>query len=109
MFVLSGDPRVLKAAGSLAQLGCRVTYAEARLGAAHAARGSDLAVIDLETGGFSVAKDLKAASPSTVIVMLYGRPHDRWLCKQAGADVVLGKPLTDLQGFTETITRSLDR
>jgi len=103
VFVLSRDPKVQKAAGSLEQRGCAITYAPKPLGAARAARGCDVAVIDLDRGGYSVAKDIKASTPDTKVVMLCDRSHDRWLCMQAGADIVFIKPLQDLPDFVEQI------
>lgn len=91
--VLSNDPRVI---GSARALGETVVFSDPALAVERVA-GTDLAVIELELGGFSAVRELRA-DPSTRdvrVVMLCVREADRWLCRQAGADQVLVKPLED--------------
>lgn len=100
--VLSDDARVRQAARSLASDRFTVALHDDPVEAIRAMRrdGADVAVIELQLrayGGFAVVRDL-AASPSTSavrVVMLCDRPHDRWLCTQAGAHEVVVKPIAD--------------
>ena len=59
-----------------------------------------IAVLELRVGdygGFALAKDIHAlpSMGNLPLVMLCDRPHDRWLCHQAGAQQVIVKPLPD--------------
>ncbi len=67
---------------------------------------ADVAVIELDLGGFGITRDIRERTPDrhVRIVMLCSRPHDRWLCKQAGADEVLIKPLGDPSVLVKAIT-----
>jgi CheY-like chemotaxis protein len=67
---------------------------------------ADVAVIELDLGGFGITRDIRERTPErhVHVVMLCSRPHDRWLCKQAGADEVLIKPLGDLSVLVKAIT-----
>jgi DNA-binding response OmpR family regulator len=67
---------------------------------------ADVAVIELDLGGFGITRDIRERTPErhVRVVMLCSRPHDRWLCKQAGADEVLIKPLGDLSVLVKAIT-----
>lgn len=75
-------------------------------------QGVDVAVLELQLGdygGFAVARDLDGF-PSTRdvrLVMICERPHDRWLCREAGADAVLVKPLSDPSALAEAIDSAL--
>lgn len=104
--VVSDDERVTRAARSLPDE-YEVTispYREQAL-ATIEKQGCDVAVLELEGGGFATAKDLRANKETrhARIVMLCDRPHDRWLCYQAGADEVIVKPLLDVLTLTNAI------
>lgn len=95
--VLSEDPRVLDAARALPAR-FDTSFSDNRLEALRIIEeGADIAVICLDLGGFGIAKEVRDATPDRPlrIVMLCSRPHDRWLCREAGADEVLIKPLRD--------------
>jgi DNA-binding response OmpR family regulator len=108
--VVSNDERVTRAARSLPNA-YDVTISRNREQALAAIekQGCDLAVLDLEGGGFATAKDLRAsdATREARIVMLCDRPHDRWLCFQAGADEVIVKPLPDVLTLVKAIESTL--
>ena len=58
----------------------------------------DVVVVDLKTGrsgGFALAKDMSQSRrlASVPIMILLERSQDRWLAEQAGAAVVLRKPI----------------
>ena len=58
----------------------------------------DVVVVDLKTGragGFALAKDMSQSQQlaAVPIMILLERSQDRWLAKQAGAAVVLRKPV----------------
>lgn len=79
-----------------------VTYAtSAQAAMAQAVRyPPEVAVLELQVGdfgGFALAKQLRdlLATKPFQLVMLCDRPHDRWLCRQAGAAAVIVKPLGD--------------
>ena len=100
--VFTGDDRIRQAARSLPAARYLVTYSDTPPDAIDEVRKSNPAVAVLELrvgdyGGFGLAKDLHAL-PSMghlPLVMLCERPHDRWLCHQAGAQQVIVKPLSD--------------
>lgn len=104
--VLSDDQRVVHAARSLAPR-FNVTFSENRQEALETMEreGADVAIVELELGGFGVVKDIRGRNSisDARVVMLCDRPHDRWLCKQAGADEVLVKPLSDLSVLAKTV------
>lgn len=104
--VISDDERVTRAARSLPD-GYEVTISRNREQAFESIekQGCDVAVLELEGGGFATAKDLRANEKTrhARIVMLCDRPHDRWLCYQAGADEVIVKPLFDVSTLTNAI------
>ncbi|MEO7803627.1 MAG: hypothetical protein ABIS18_04110 [Actinomycetota bacterium] len=98
--VLAGDESVRDAATSLPQPRFDVDlYRDKKSFLAVSERGDcDVAVIDLQLGGFSAARDLRdlPEMSEALVVMLCEREQDRWLCKQGGADLVLVKPLQDV-------------
>ncbi|MDQ3985305.1 MAG: response regulator [Actinomycetota bacterium] len=60
---------------------------------------TDVVVVDIQTGragGFNLTRDIRAANKlrDVPILMLLERDQDRWLARQAGADVARVKPLT---------------
>jgi len=63
-------------------------------------------IAELSLEGFAFAKDLRDRpyGDSIAIILLCDREQDRWLCKQAGADEVIVKPLPD----TSTLLRAVD-
>lgn len=97
--VLSVDGRTRQAARSLPAERFRVAFSEDmnQMLEGLQTQACDVAVIDLSLNGFAMAKDLRASTEtgSSKIVMLCERQHDVWLCRQAGADQVLIKPLDD--------------
>lgn len=105
--VLTSDDRVREAARALNSDRFQVTFStnrEQALSLTHE-KGCDVAVIDLEGGGFGTTRDLHAreSTKHTRVVMLCDRPHDRWLCFQAGATAVIVKPLPDVLTLTAAI------
>src|SRR5438128_11799712 len=99
--VFTDDDRIREAARSLPARYV-VTYSETAPDAIDEVRKSKPAVAVLELrvgdyGGFALAKDLHAlpSMGSLPLVMLCDRPHDIWLCHQAGAQQVIVKPLPD--------------
>lgn len=58
-------------------------------------RACDVAVIDLALNGYAAGVELTSRQSGCRVVMVCDRPHDRWLCLQAGANEVLVKPLQD--------------
>lgn len=110
--VLAHDERLRQAARSLSPKRFEVSYSSNRAEALSVISdmGCDLAIIELEGGGFGVARDLRA-DPRTKdarVVMVCDRPHDRWLCLQAGADEVLVKPLQDVMTLMKAIDSVLE-
>jgi DNA-binding response OmpR family regulator len=100
--VFTDDDRIRQAARSLPAARYVVTYSDTAPDAIDEVRRSKPAVAVLELrvgdyGGFALAKDLHAlpAMGKLPLVMLCDRPHDRWLCRQAGAQQVIVKPLPD--------------
>src|SRR2546423_2562511 len=100
--VFTGDDRIREAARSLPAARYVVTYSETAPDAIDEVRKSKPAVAVLELrvgdyGGFALAKDLHAlpSMGNLPLVMLCDRPHDTWLCHQAGAQQVIVKPLPD--------------
>ena len=100
--VVTGDEKVRQAARSLPQDRFDVSISS---GAQEALswmlqNTAEIAVLELQVGdygGFALAKGLHnlPGLGKLPLVMLCDRPHDRWLCKQAGAAQVLVKPLPD--------------
>lgn len=105
--VLAHDDRVRQAARALPAERFDVSYSTDPDAAFSVLRnkGCDLAVVELEVGGFGFVRDLRAAplTNQARVVMLCNRPHDRWLCLQAGADEVLIKPLQDVTTLISAI------
>jgi CheY-like chemotaxis protein len=66
---------------------------------------ADVAVIELDLGGFGVTKEVRERTPDRHVrlVLVCSRAHDRWLCKQAGADDVVVKPLSDVSQLSRAI------
>jgi CheY-like chemotaxis protein len=100
--VFTDDDRIRQAARSLPAARYSVTYSDTAPDAIDEVRKSRPAVAVLELrvgdyGGFALAKDLHAlpSMGNLPLVMLCDRPHDRWLCHQAGARQVIVKPLPD--------------
>lgn len=109
--VLTRDERVRQAARGLVSSRTEVSFSEDASDAPQGAAGCDVAVIDLQLGGFSVVRELRALATTENIrvVMLCDRPHDRWLCMQAGADQVIVKPLPDTTTLSNAILTALSR
>jgi DNA-binding response OmpR family regulator len=100
--VFTDDDRIREAARSLPAARYVVTYSATAPDAIDEVRKTRPAVAVLELrvgdyGGFALAKDIHAlpSMGSLPLVMLCDRPHDRWLCHQAGAQQVIVKPLPD--------------
>lgn len=100
--LVSADERVRQAARSLPPDRFDVSFS----GSAQEALAwvmqnpPEVAVMELhigDYGGFALAKDFRnlPSLANLPLVMLCERPHDRWLCHQAGAAQVLVKPLSD--------------
>ena len=72
----------------------------------------EVAVLDLHVGdfgGFALAKELRDIPDIAPVqlVMLCDRPHDRWLCRQAGAVAVLVKPVDDPTDLLDALDAAL--
>lgn len=105
--VLSDDDRIRQAARALPGR-YQVSFSSNRREALEAIQWrGDVAVIELELGGFDLAKQIGERIPDRDIriVMLCDRPHDRWLSKQAGAGEVIVKPLIDTTTLHEAVER----
>jgi CheY-like chemotaxis protein len=108
--VLSEDDHVSGAAKALDASRFELSFSTERTSAlSRMSKGCDVAVIDLRSNGFAVARDLKAnpATREVSIVMLCDRMADKWLCHQAGAKEVLVKPLSDPTELTSAVERSV--
>jgi CheY-like chemotaxis protein len=112
--VFTDDDRVRQAARSLPAARFVVTYSETAPDAIDEVRKSRPAVAVLELrvgdyGGFALAKDLHAlpSMGELPLVMLCDRPHDRWLCRQAGARAVIVKPLPDPTSLLQALDAAL--
>lgn len=93
--VLATDERVLGAARSLPSDRFEVfSTNDPRVALREAGRG-ELALVDLDLNGFSVVRELKDRERDVAVVMFCPRLQDVWLCRQAGADEVLLRPLRD--------------
>jgi DNA-binding response OmpR family regulator len=104
--VLSSDERIREAARALPS-NYSVSFSTDKWEGIHEiARNAEIAVIELDPGGFGVTKEIRERSRDRKVrvIMICSRPHDRWLCKQAGADEVLVKPLSDISQLTRAIT-----
>lgn len=108
--IFTDDDRVREAGRSLPAERFIVTYSETATAAITEVRLSrpSAAVLELRVGdygGFALAKDLHAlpSMDHLPLVMLCDRPQDRWLCRQAGAQVVIVKPLPDPMALLEAI------
>jgi DNA-binding response OmpR family regulator len=100
--VFTDDDRIREAARSLPAARYAVTYSQTAPDAIDEVRKTRPAAAVLELrvgdyGGFALAKDIHAlpSMGNLPLVMLCDRPHDRWLCHQAGARQVIVKPLPD--------------
>lgn len=75
------------------------------------AGGIDLAILDGESapaGGMGVAKQLRdELAHCPPLVVLTGRPDDRWLADWSGADAAMSHPL-DPFVLTETVVKLLE-
>lgn len=112
--VFTDDDRVREAARSLPAARYSVTYSSTAPEAIAEVRRSSPAAAVLELrvgdyGGFALAKDLHAlpSMESLALVMLCDRPHDRWLCRQAGARAVLVKPIPDPMALLDALDAAL--
>jgi len=101
VLVVSGDPAVADSLRFGLPAGLEtVPASDARAAWKELAEGvvPVAAVVELRTGssgGFSLARDLNARPhlSNVPIVMLIERDQDRWLAREAGAEVILRKPL----------------
>jgi CheY-like chemotaxis protein len=112
--VFTDDDRVRQAARSLPAARYLVTYSATAPDAIDEVRKSRPAIAVLELrvgdyGGFALAKDLHAlpSMGDLPLVMLCDRPHDRWLCRQAGAREVIVKPLPDPMALLQALDAAL--
>lgn len=110
VLIVTTDERVLQAANTLPPDRFVVGYARSSQEALATARQGfpEVAVLELRSGdfgGFALAKELRdiPGMPAFRLVMLCDRPHDRWLCRQAGAEAVLVKPLSDPSALLEAL------
>lgn len=104
--VLSSDERIREAARALPS-NYSVSFSMDKWEAIHEiARNSDIAVIELDIGGFGVTREIlqRSHDRNVRLIMICSRPQDRWLCKQAGAHEVIVKPLSDISQLTRAIT-----
>jgi DNA-binding response OmpR family regulator len=112
--VLTDDERLRESASALREDRFDVVISSDPAGtvASVRGRGDEVAVLELQLGaygGFAVAKDLHAVRPDVHLVMVCDRPHDAWLCRQAGAEAVLVKPLpdpADLEAAIESVVKA---
>jgi DNA-binding response OmpR family regulator len=108
--VLATDERVREAALALPPP-FEVTLHSTKLEALRSIgiHGCDIAVAELELGGFDFARDLRGHPKGEQIrvVMLCDRPHDRWVSFQGGADEVVVKPLPDTTSLLRAIESAL--
>ncbi len=112
--VVTDDDRVREAARSLPPSRFAVSYSATAPRAIDEVRRTrpSVAVLELrlgEYGGFALAKDLRAL-PSMAelpLVMLCDRPHDRWICRQAGARAVIVKPMPDPMMLLDALETAL--
>lgn len=107
---MAEDRRIREAARALDADSFEVSLSSTPFEALTSAQvGFEVAVIELRLNGFSVARELRE-NPKTAgarIVMLPDRAHDEWLCRQAGADFVIVKPLPDTSTLERAITSIL--
>jgi DNA-binding response OmpR family regulator len=102
VLIVSEDQRVIEAGKALPADRFVVTFvATAQEALAEAMNNRpEVAVLELHVGdfgGFALAKELRDLPEMTpfALIMLCDRPHDRWLCRQAGAAAVIVKPVAD--------------
>jgi CheY-like chemotaxis protein len=112
--IFTDDDRVRMAGRSLPSDRFSVTFSSTAPEALAAVRRNhpDVVVLELQVGdygGFALAKDLHSlpGMEKLPIVMLCDRPHDRWLCRQAGASEVIVKPLPDPSVLLEAVDAAL--
>src|SRR5256884_6895776 len=112
--VFTDDDRIRQAARSLPAARYFVTYSDTAPDAIDEVRKSKPAIAVLELrvgdyGGFALAKDLHAlpSMGNLPLVMLCDRPHDRWLCYQAGAAEVIVKPMPDPTVLLDAVDAAL--
>lgn len=112
--VFTDDDRVREAARSLPPARFAVSYSATAPAAIDEVRRTkpSLAVLELRVGdygGFALAKDLRAlpSMANLPLVMLCDRPHDRWICRQAGARAVIVKPLSDPMALLDAVESAL--
>jgi len=112
--IFTDDDRVRQAGESLPARRFVVTYSSTAQDALAEVRRTRPAVAVLELqmgdyGGFALAKDLRAlpSMSDLPLVMLCDRPHDRWLCRQAGAAEVIVKPMPDPTVLLDAVDAAL--
>lgn len=112
--VFTDDDRVRQAARSLPPERYAVSYSATAPDAIDEVRRSRPAAAVLELrvgdyGGFALAKDLHAlpSMGDLPLIMLCDRPHDRWLCRQAGAREIIVKPLPDPMALLQALDAAL--
>jgi DNA-binding response OmpR family regulator len=112
--VFTDDDRVRQAARSLPPARYVVSYSATAPDAIDEVRLNRPAIAVLELrvgdyGGFALAKDLRAlpSMGELPLIMLCDRPHDRWLCRQAGACEVIVKPLPDPMALLQALDAAL--
>ena len=100
--IFTDDARVRLAGEALPAQRFDVTYSSTAGEALAEVRRThpSVAVLELRVGdygGFALAKDLHnlPSMGDLPVVMLCDRPHDRWICRQAGAAEVIVKPIPD--------------
>ena len=100
--IVTDDERILQAGRDLPPERFEVTFSATAEDALSAAMQShpEVAVMELhigDHGGFSLAREFRdiPGMPEFRLIMLCDRPHDRWLCRQAGAEQVIVKPMAD--------------
>jgi CheY-like chemotaxis protein len=104
--VFSSDERIREAAGALPSRYSATFSSDKWQALKDIAHNANVAVIELDLGGFGVTKEIRERTRDrhVRVIMLCSRPHDRWLCKQAGADEVLVKPLSDVSLLVNAVT-----
>ena len=112
--VFTDDDRIREAARSLPPARFAVSYSATAPSAIDEVRRTkpSIAVLELRVGdygGFALAKDLRAlpSMADLALVMLCDRPHDRWICRQAGARAVIVKPLSDPMALLDAVETAL--
>lgn len=104
--VLSDDERIRQSALTLPSNYSVELFDQPLAALAAIELDGDIAIIELGLGGYGITHDIRERAGREVkVVMICSRPQDRWLCRQAGADDVLVKPLRDPSVLTDAIDR----